>query len=96
MIWFCMLGGTSHLESFDHKPEIDKHADKTINETPHAAAVLESPFYRKNVRDFAGTPRDLMPKLYPTQIGFKKRRRERHRGQRLVAGGGRLHRRHLP
>ncbi|MGE0609025.1 MAG: DUF1501 domain-containing protein [Pirellulales bacterium] len=73
VIWFCMLGGTSHLESFDHKPEIDKYADKTFDETPHGKAVTESPFYRKNVIDFAGTPRDMMPKLYPTQIGFQKR-----------------------
>ena len=35
--------------------------------------MLESEFYRKNVRDFAGTPRALMAKLYPLQKGFRKR-----------------------
>ncbi|MBM4004547.1 MAG: DUF1501 domain-containing protein [Planctomycetes bacterium] len=73
VIWFCMLGGTSHLESFDPKPEIDKYAGKTFTETPHNDAIVKSPYYRSNVRDFAGVPRDLMPTLYPTQIGFKPR-----------------------
>src|SRR5690606_34238303 len=26
-----------------------------------------------NVRDFAGVPRDLMPSIYPMQIGYAKR-----------------------
>lgn len=73
VIWFCMLGGTSHLESFDPKPELNRYAGKTIDESPYKSAVLDSPFYRKNVRDFAGTLRDLMPKLYPLQIGYRKR-----------------------
>jgi hypothetical protein len=73
VIWFCMLGGASHLESFDPKPEIDKYAGKTFAETPHNDAIVNSPFYRKNVRDFAGVPRDLMPTIYPTQIGFQQR-----------------------
>lgn len=73
VIWFCMLGGTSHLESFDPKPELDKYAGKTFAESPHNEAIVNSPFYRKNVRDFAGVPRDLMPQIYPTQIGFQQR-----------------------
>lgn len=73
VIWFFMLGGTSHLESFDPKPEVDKHAGKTVEASPYKSTVLDSPYYRKNVRDFAGTPRALMATLYPTQIGFKKR-----------------------
>lgn len=73
VIWYFMLGGTSHLESFDYKPDIDKYAGKTIEESPYGKSVLDSPFYRKNVRDFGGTPRALMAQLYPTQIGFKQR-----------------------
>jgi hypothetical protein len=73
VIWFCMLGGASHLETFDPKPAIDKYAGKTIAETPYNDAVVNSPFYRKNVRDFAGTPRNLMPTIYPTQVGFQNR-----------------------
>ncbi|MFO0903952.1 MAG: DUF1501 domain-containing protein [Pirellulales bacterium] len=73
VIWFFMLGGTSHLESFDPKPEINKHAGKTVEASPYKSAVLDSPYYRKNVRDFAGTPRALMATLYELQIGFQKR-----------------------
>lgn len=73
VIWFFMLGGTSHLESFDPKPALDKHAGKTVEASPYKSTVLDSPYYRKNVRDFAGTPRALMATLYPTQIGFQKR-----------------------
>lgn len=73
VIWYFMLGGTSHLESFDPKPELNKHAGKTVEESPFKSTVLDSPFYRKNVRDFAGGPRKLMATLYPLQIGFQKR-----------------------
>lgn len=73
VIWFCMLGGTSHLESFDPKPDVDKYAGKTFAESPHNDAIVNSPFYRKNVRDFSGVPRNLMPQIYPTQITFQKR-----------------------
>ncbi|MCP4174034.1 MAG: DUF1501 domain-containing protein [Fuerstiella sp.] len=73
VIWFFMNGGTSHLESFDHKPALNIHAGKTIEETPFMSEVLDSPFYRKNVRDFAGKPRDLMAQVYPLQVGFKRR-----------------------
>jgi len=73
VIWYFMLGGTSHLESFDPKPALNEHAGKTVDESPYRSAVVESPFYRKNVRDFAGTPREMMAKIYPLQVGFKKR-----------------------
>ncbi len=73
VIWFFMNGGTSHLESFDPKPALNKYAGKTIDESPYKSAVLDSPFYRKNVRDFAGTPRALMATVYPMQTGYRKR-----------------------
>jgi hypothetical protein len=72
VIWLFMQGGVSHVESFDPKPALNVHAGKTIEKSPFAKAVLESPHYRKNVRDFAGTPRALMSKLYPLQVGFRK------------------------
>lgn len=72
VIWYFMMGGTSHLESFDPKPELNKHAGKTIDDSPFKSAVIDSPFYRKNVRDFAGVPRALMGTLYPLQTGFRK------------------------
>jgi hypothetical protein len=73
VIWLFMCGGVSHMESFDPKPALNDYAGKTIDESPYKDKVLNSPFYRKNVRDFAGTLRDLMPKIYPLQIGFQKR-----------------------
>src|SRR2546423_14290040 len=72
VIWLFMNGGVSHLESFDPKPALNKYAGKTLDESPFKKAVVESPYYRKNVRDFAGTLRALLPKLYPLQVGFKK------------------------
>jgi hypothetical protein len=75
VIWLFMLGGVSHMESFDPKPMLTKYAGKTIEESPYKKAILDSPYYRKNVRDFAGTPRALMSKIYPLQVGFSKRGR---------------------
>lgn len=72
VIWLFFLGGVSHLESFDPKPAVTKYAGKTIEESPFQKAVLESPYYRKNVVDFAGGPRKIMSKIYPLQIGDKK------------------------
>jgi hypothetical protein len=72
VIWLFFMGGVSHLESFDPKPALNKYAGKTIDESPFKKAVVDSPFYRKNVRDFAGGPRKLLNKLYPLQVGFKK------------------------
>ena len=35
VIWLFMVGGVSHMESFDPKPELNKYAGKTIDETPY-------------------------------------------------------------
>ena len=71
VIWLMMRGGVSHLESFDPKPDLDKHAGKTIAESTQKA-VLDSPFI-KNVREqVANNIIDKQKaKLYPLQIGFK-------------------------
>src|SRR5262245_50095864 len=50
VIWLFMTGGTSQMESFDPKPELNKHAGKTYAETPYKA-VLESPHLKKNLRE---------------------------------------------
>jgi Protein of unknown function (DUF1501) len=73
VIWLFMVGGTSHLESFDPKPELNKHAGKTISETPHAA-VLTNPLI-ENVRiaikgDANG---QIRREIYPLQVGYRKR-----------------------
>src|SRR4051794_23758052 len=72
VIWLFMVGGTSHLESFDPKPELTKYAGKTIGESPYKA-VLDSPFTKENVREVVKGLHPIQPKIYPLQIGFKKR-----------------------
>src|SRR5262249_13858925 len=71
VIWLFMLGGVSHLESFDPKPALNKYAGKTIPQTPYAG-VLQSPEINKNFRPFAGEPK-VDTKILPLQIGFRKR-----------------------
>jgi hypothetical protein len=73
VIWFFMNGGTSHLESFDPKPALNHYAGKTIDESPYGKAIIDSQFYRRNVRDFGGKPRAMMAQIYPMQVGHRRR-----------------------
>ena len=72
VIWLFMLGGVSHMESFDPKPALTKYAGMTIDESPHKD-VLESPFGKKNVRKFNQTTKRNWETLFPLQIGYRKR-----------------------
>lgn len=71
VIWLFMNGGVSHMESFDPKPMLNKHAGKTIAETPFAD--VQDPkklaIERLVVPDANGNQRNT---LYPLQIGFRK------------------------
>jgi hypothetical protein len=71
VIWFFMIGGTSHMESFDPKPELTRHAGKTIAESPYKA-TLNSPFVKQNVREVVAGLHKVQPTIYPLQTGFKK------------------------
>jgi hypothetical protein len=73
VIWLFMIGGASHLESFDPKPELNKHAGKTFAETPYGD-VLKSP-YLANERVVAFDPNNgfVRTEVLPLQVGFKKR-----------------------
>jgi hypothetical protein len=71
VIWLFMIGGTSHLESFDPKPALNQYAGKSIEETPWKD-VLKSPFLaneRIAAQDANGLIRNT---IYPLQVGFKK------------------------
>jgi len=73
VIWLFMNGGVSHLETFDPKPELDKFAGKSIGETPYKD--VQNPDKLKLARvvvinDANGQQRN---KLFPAQVGFKKR-----------------------
>src|ERR1043166_1502131 len=38
-IWIFLCGGVSHVESFDVKPELNKYAGKSIEDTPYKDAL---------------------------------------------------------
>src|SRR5688500_7210697 len=48
VIWIFLCGGVSHLESFDVKPELNKYAGKSIDETPHKD-VLDPKKVERNI-----------------------------------------------
>jgi Protein of unknown function (DUF1501) len=72
VIWLFMLGGVSHVESFDPKPAINKYAGKSIDETPHKG-VLDSPYTKKNLVEFVAGQHQVKLKLFPMQVGYRKR-----------------------
>lgn len=72
VVWLFMNGGVSQVESFDPKPELNKHAGKSIAESPFKD--VQNPEKLKLARvtvinDANGQQRN---KLYPLQVGFKK------------------------
>src|SRR5262249_55047892 len=71
VIWIFLVGGMSHVEGFDPKPELNKHAGKTIEESPYKA-LLDSPYLKKNVREFVPGQHKVQPTIYPMQVGFKQ------------------------
>src|SRR5262245_39139701 len=71
VLWIFLVGGMSHVESFDPKPELTKHAGKTIAESPFKA-TLDSPYLKKNLREFVDGTHKVHPTLYPLQVDCKK------------------------
>jgi hypothetical protein len=73
VIWLFMIGGASHLEGFDPKPELNKFAGKTFAETPYGD-VLKSP-YLANERVVAFDPNNgfVRTEVLPLQVGYRKR-----------------------
>jgi hypothetical protein len=73
VIWLFMIGGVSHMESFDPKPELTKYAGKSYAETPYKA-ILDNPHgSKKNLREFVEGLHHDHPKLFELQVGFRKR-----------------------
>ena len=74
VIWLFMVGGTSHMETFDPKPELNKYAGVKISETPYKE-TLKRKFLEENLR--VVVPNDanghIWPNVYPLQVGFRKR-----------------------
>jgi len=73
VIWLFMIGGASHMESFDPKPALNRYAGKTIADTPFKD-VLTSP-YLENERITAFDPNNgfVRTKVYPLQTGYRRR-----------------------
>lgn len=73
VIWLFMIGGASHMETFDPKPALTQYSGMTIEESPRAD-VLNSPFL-ENERVVAFDPNNgfIRKEIYPLQVGFRKR-----------------------
>lgn len=69
VIWIFLCGGVSHVESFDVKPELNKYAGKSIEDTPYKD-VLDPKRVEKNI--IGGNPSHGNRKLImPLQTGYK-------------------------
>ncbi|WP_417377723.1 DUF1501 domain-containing protein [Gimesia sp.] len=72
VIWIFLIGGLSHLESFDPKPALNKYAGKSIEETPFADTVLNKDKINKVLLDPSKQKRKIYKSLMPLQTGFKQ------------------------
>ncbi|MEX0679591.1 MAG: DUF1501 domain-containing protein [Pirellulales bacterium] len=74
VIWIFLVGGMSHLETFDPKPALNEFAGQEIGQTPHKD-VLTANFIHENLR--VVVPDDanghIRHKLFPLQVAFQKR-----------------------
>ncbi len=71
VIWIFLSGGVSHLETFDPKPLLNKFAGKTFDET-NLPNPQKLPIYLERSRSVVGFDREVVSKIMPLQIGFRK------------------------
>src|SRR5687768_5260743 len=70
VIWVFLCGGVSHVESFDVKPELNKYAGKSIEETPYKDALDPK---KLNANIIGGNPAHGGRKvIMPLQTGYKQ------------------------
>ena len=74
VIWIFLVGGMSHMESFDPKSALNEFAGQEIGQTPHKD-VLAATFIHENLRIVVPDDANghIRHKLFPMQIGFAKR-----------------------
>jgi Protein of unknown function (DUF1501) len=72
VIFLFMIGGVSHMESFDPKPALNDYGGKTIEESPFKD-TLDSKYLKKNLREVIAGLHTVHPKIYPMQVGYRKR-----------------------
>lgn len=70
IIWLFMVGGVSQMESFDPKPEINRFANKSLDETPYAG-VLDNPLLDDNLRVVDSRKKNWKT-IYPLQVGYHR------------------------
>lgn len=71
VIWLFMLGGMSHVDTFDPKPALNKYAGKQLAETPYRE-VLENPVIKENLKAFVPGQHGIKLTLYPMQSGCRR------------------------
>ena len=72
VIWIFLIGGLSHLESFDPKPALNKYAGKSIDETPFADSVLNKDKINNILLDPDKQKREVYKQCMPLQTGYAK------------------------
>ena len=72
MIWIFLIGGLSHLESFDPKPALNKYAGKSFDETPWAKEVLDEKKINEKLLDPTKAKREIYKKVLQLQTGYKR------------------------
>ncbi|MBM3787422.1 MAG: DUF1501 domain-containing protein [Acidobacteria bacterium] len=72
VIWLFMIGGVSHVESFDPKPALTKYGGMTYGETPFQSK-LDDPRVKTNLREVIQGLHKQHTRLYPLQTGYSKR-----------------------
>ena len=71
VIWIFMIGGVSHMESFDPKPELTKYGGLSIDETPYKAAADQDKI-NKILAEPGKEKREVFKKIFPLIAGSKK------------------------
>jgi len=70
IIWIFLSGGVSHLETWDPKPALNRHAGKTYDNTG-LPSPFKSPLFRERSRAVVGEDR-THSQIFPLQVGFKR------------------------
>ncbi|MDA1053377.1 MAG: DUF1501 domain-containing protein [Planctomycetota bacterium] len=70
VIWIFLSGGYSQIETFDPKPELNKYAGKSYDETAYANP-LQDPLFQLRSRAVVGGDR-LHSRIFPMQIGSRR------------------------
>ncbi|MEO5802727.1 MAG: DUF1501 domain-containing protein [Verrucomicrobiota bacterium] len=71
VIWIFMIGGVSHIESFDVKPALNRYGGKSIQETPFAD-VLDPQRVNKIIAGKEMLERKVFSRLMPLQTGYQQ------------------------